>query len=149
MRNYFRCFLFILYVSSITSCNSRRNEDFEVRSGKVVGIIDGDTYDILVTGNEIIRIRMEGIDAPEKGMPFYRKAKMYLSGLCDGKVVRLEVNTIDKYGRRIAYSYLEDGNELSHAMIKAGLAWHYKNIIVTKILLRWKYKLENLKPVFG
>ena len=37
-------------------------------SGKVISIIDGDTYDILVEGNKTIRIRMEGIDAPEKGI---------------------------------------------------------------------------------
>lgn len=94
-------------------------------SGKVIGIIDGDTYDILLDGDKTVRIRMEGIDAPEKGMPFYRKAKKHLSDLCYGKIVRLEIHTTDEHDRKIAFSYLEDGRELSHEMIKAGLAWHF------------------------
>jgi micrococcal nuclease len=44
-------------------------------TGKIIGVLDGDTYDILMAGNQTIRIRMEGIDAPEKGMPFYQKSK--------------------------------------------------------------------------
>ena len=95
-------------------------------TGKVVGIVDGDTYDILLNGNETVRIRMEGIDAPEKGMPFYRKAKTYLSDLCFGKNVRLEIHTKDNHDRTVAFSYLDDGTELSHEMIKAGFAWHFK-----------------------
>lgn len=100
--------------------------DYGVISGKVIGIVDGDTYDILVTGNKTIRIRMEGIDAPEKGMPFYRVAKNYLAHLCFGKTVRLEIHKTDSNGRLIAFTYLDDGRELSHEMIKAGLAWHFK-----------------------
>lgn len=94
--------------------------------GKVIGIVDGDTYDILLEGNIKERIRMEGIDAPERGMPFYQKAKKYLSSLCFGKIISLEVHSTDKDGRKIAFSYLDDGRELSHEMIKAGYAWHFK-----------------------
>lgn len=94
-------------------------------SGKVIGILDGDTYDLLINGNQTVRIRMEGIDAPERGMPFYKKAKKYLSDLAFGKNVRLEIHNTDRYGRKIAFSYLPDGRELSHEMIKAGMAWHF------------------------
>ncbi len=69
---------------------------------------------------------MEGIDAPEKGMPYYRVAKKYLGELCYGKHVRLEPTGKDIHGRTLAFSYLDDGSELSHEMIKAGLAWHFK-----------------------
>ncbi len=94
-------------------------------NGKVVAIIDGDTYDILLEGNKTVRIRMEGIDAPEKGMPFYKAAKKHLSDLCFGKTIRLEVHEEDSRKRKIAFSYLVDGRELSHEMIKAGMAWHF------------------------
>jgi endonuclease YncB( thermonuclease family) len=57
-------------------------ESKNVVRGKVIAIIDGDTYDLLINGNTTLRVRMEGIDAPEKGMPFYRVSKEYLSGLC-------------------------------------------------------------------
>src|SRR5690606_26045669 len=73
-----------------------------------------------------VRVRMAGIDAPEKGMPFYKKSKLYLSDLCFGKQLRLEVLKIDRYGRFIAFSYLDSTLELSHEMIKSGMAWHFK-----------------------
>jgi endonuclease YncB( thermonuclease family) len=117
-------FLFII----LASCNRNNNDKNESHSetGQVVGIIDGDTYDILLNDHKTVRIRMEGIDAPERGMPFYKKSKMYLSELCFGKTVRLEIRDIDKYGRKVAFGYLEDGLELSHEMIKSGFAWHFK-----------------------
>ncbi|MBS1745596.1 MAG: thermonuclease family protein [Bacteroidetes bacterium] len=108
--------------------NRAHQEKFNnsVVSGKVIGIVDGDTYDILLNGKKTMRVRMEGIDAPEKGMPFYRKAKNYLASLCFGKIVRVEIHSTDSNGRLIAFTYLDDGRELSHEMIKAGMAWHFK-----------------------
>jgi endonuclease YncB( thermonuclease family) len=60
----------------------------EIVYGRVVSIVDGDTYDILIGGNKTLRIRMEGIDAPEKGMPFYQVAKNFLGQLCFSKMLR-------------------------------------------------------------
>jgi endonuclease YncB( thermonuclease family) len=115
-----------------SSCNSRsgnrkansHNEQGE--TGKVIGILDGDTYDILMEGNKTVRVRLEGIDAPEKGMPFYKVAKSYLSTLCFGKQITLKISGNDNHNRTLAFSYLEDGKELSHEMLRAGLAWHFK-----------------------
>lgn len=117
-------FLFALF---LFSCNnsSQQESNSNSTSGKVIAIIDGDTYDILLDGNRTVRIRMEGIDAPEKGMPFYRVAKKYLGELCFEKNVRLEIHDTDSRGRKIAFTYLDDGTEISHEMIKAGLAWHF------------------------
>ncbi len=69
---------------------------------------------------------MEGIDAPEKGMPYYRKSKKYLSDLCFGQSITMKITGIDNHDRFLAYTYLEDGKELSREMIKAGFAWHFK-----------------------
>lgn len=113
----------------LSACQSPRNRDKTnpiENSGMVVRILDGDTYEILLEGNKTERIRMEGIDAPEKGMPFYKVSKNYLGSLCFKKNVRLEVQSTDRYGRTIAFGYLDDGRELSAEMLKAGLAWHYK-----------------------
>jgi micrococcal nuclease len=121
--------IFILFsVLLLFTCDKGAQEirESESTTGKVISVLDGDTYDILIEGNKTIRIRMEGIDAPEKGMPFYRVSKNYLGKLCFGKTVRLDIRSKDSNGRRIAYSYLDDGTELSHEMIKAGLAWHFK-----------------------
>src|SRR5437870_2664042 len=71
--------------------------------GKVIKILDGETYDILTSDKKTIRIRMAGIDAPEKGQAYYRKAKEFLSLLCFKKEVRVKKTNTDQYGRIIAW----------------------------------------------
>lgn len=97
----------------------------EVGMGRVVKIVDGDTYDILIDGVQT-RIRMDGIDAPEKGQAYYQVSKDFLGGLCDGQTVRLEVKSKDRYGRTLARTYLAGNREVGAEMVRAGLAWHYK-----------------------
>ncbi len=75
-------------------------------TGRIVSVIDGDTYDLLVKGNGTVRVRMQGIDAPEREMPFYRASRNYLSGLCFGKNVTLEVTGSDSGGRILGFTYL-------------------------------------------
>lgn len=99
--------------------------DYDSVRGKVISILDGDTYDMLINENQTIRVRMEGIDAPERGMPFYKVSKKYLGNLCNGQMVKLKVTKKESEGRVLAFSFLDDGRELSHEMLKAGLAWHY------------------------
>lgn len=121
----------ILLFISLISCTSKSGNNPTLKkgstvSGKVISIIDGDTYDALLQGNKTIRVRMEGIDAPEKGMPFYQKSKKYLSSLCFGKQIVIKITGVDNHERFLAFSYLEDGKEISQEMIKAGFAWHFK-----------------------
>lgn len=118
--------LAIAFVVSAISCDLLPNQESNPgQTGLVVHIVDGDTYDIMLSGQKT-RIRMDGIDAPERGMDFYKQAKNYLGELCENKEIRVEVTDTDKYGRSIAKSYLPDGRELGLEMVKAGMAWHYK-----------------------
>ena len=75
--------ILILLTLFASSCYSKSGErknqkNNEYISGKVVRILDGDTYDCLIIGCLTIRIRIEGIDALEKGMPFYKFSRDYL-----------------------------------------------------------------------
>lgn len=149
-----RNIVYIVLISFVLfniSCNSRsgnrkaNSQNEQGITGKVVGVIDGDTYDILIEGNKAIRVRMEGIDAPEKGMPFYKVAKNYLSVLCFGKQVTLNISGKDNHNRTLAFSYLEDGKELSHEMLKAGLAWHFKKYNSDTALERLEIEAKNSK----
>lgn len=108
-----------------TDETSKDSETTDFTIGKVIAVLDGDTYDLLINGNQTIRIRMEGIDAPERGMPYYQVAKKKLSDLCFGKQIKLQITGKDDHGRILGFSYIDD-IELSHEMIKSGLAWHYK-----------------------
>jgi endonuclease YncB( thermonuclease family) len=114
-------------------------------SGKVISIIDGDTYDIILKGNRTIRIRMEGIDAPEKGMPFYKVSKKFLSDLCYNKNVSIYITGEDDYNRFLARTYLNKSTELGQEMIKAGFAWHFKKYSSDTILSRLEIEARNQK----
>jgi endonuclease YncB( thermonuclease family) len=111
-------------VKEIEDANNIKNSIGDDVYGIVFSIVDGDTYDILIEDNKKIRIRMEGIDAPETGMPFSQVSKNYLGKLCFNKNVKVHVTKLDNI-RYIGFSYLDDGTELSHEMIRAGLAWHF------------------------
>lgn len=93
---------------------------------RVVGITDGDTFICLTEERRQITVRMEQIDAPEKGQPFGQKAKSTLSEYIHGQVVRLDESGQDRYGRTLAEVYDERGRNINMLMVQAGLAWAYK-----------------------
>jgi endonuclease YncB( thermonuclease family) len=88
---------------------------------------------------------MYGIDAPEKGMPYSNAAKKYLSGLCFGKKVQVKIVTTDMHGRSVAKTYLSDGRELSHEMLRAGYAWHFKQYSSDQDLAALEIEARNAK----
>ena len=69
--------------------------------GKVIGISDGDTVDVLDSSKTTHRIRLAGIDAPEKAQPFGQRSKEHLSDSVFGKQVEVHGGKIDKYGRTV------------------------------------------------
>jgi micrococcal nuclease len=93
--------------------------------GRVVGISDGDTISVMHEGRAE-RVRLHGIDAPEKGQPFTNRAKQYVSDLVFGKDVKVEVHGQDRYGRTIGDVFLPDGRNLNHEIVKAGFAWWFR-----------------------
>jgi endonuclease YncB( thermonuclease family) len=94
-------------------------------SGKVVGVVDGDTIKILDSRKTLRRIRFAGIDAPEKDQPFGNRAKQHLSDLIFGMQVEVITNKIDKFGRPVG-KVLLNGEDVNLEQIRAGFAWHYK-----------------------
>ena len=115
----------IVFLTLAISCQNKNKSDDYI-TGKVIKVLDGDTYDLLLKDNTTIRVRMEGIDAPEGGMPYYKKAQQYLRDLCQGQTIRVEKTGKDQYGRTLGFSFLKEGRELSREMLNAGYAWHYK-----------------------
>ncbi len=93
--------------------------------GKVVGIADGDTATVLDESNAQHKIRLLGIDAPEKAQAFGQKSKQNLSDLIFGKTVTFQVTKRDKYNREVARILL-DGKDINLQQVKDGFAWHYK-----------------------
>lgn len=93
--------------------------------GLVVNIIDGDTIDVLDQQHVSSRIRLQGIDAPEKRQAFGKQARQNLINLVAGNTVVVEWRKHDKYGRIVGKVFCDD-RDVCLAQIRAGLAWHYK-----------------------
>jgi micrococcal nuclease len=94
-------------------------------TGQVVGVIDGDTIDVLHNG-QAERIRLNGIDCPEKKQAYGKKAKQFTSTLAYGKEVTIQVLRKDRHGRTVGDVVLTDGTNVSRELVKAGLAWWYR-----------------------
>jgi endonuclease YncB( thermonuclease family) len=95
------------------------------QAGRVVSIADGDTFTMLGEGNTQIKVRLYGIDCPEKSQAFGNVAKQFTAEKIFGKQVEIEEKDKDRYGRIIAIVHLQDGTTLNEELLKAGLAWHY------------------------
>ncbi len=120
MQAYFRSELFVFFFVLLIANTAWANF-----SGKLVKVLDGDTVDVLQEG-KAERIRLHGIDAPEKGMPHGQKAKQYVLDLAAQKIVTVEVKDTDRYGRTVGEVILPDGRSLNREIVKAGYAWWYR-----------------------
>lgn len=94
--------------------------------GQVVRVLDGDTIDVLLPEKTIVRVRLAGIDAPERGQPFGRKATQAVHNMAAGKTVRIAGQSKDRYGRTIGEVFPPDGRSLNRELVRLGLAWQYR-----------------------
>jgi micrococcal nuclease len=93
-------------------------------TGRVLAIADGDTLTVLDGSNTQHKIRLAGIDAPEKGQPFGTKARENLAGKVFGQVVHVEVIDVDRYHREVGRIYLGE-RFINAEMVRDGFAWRY------------------------
>jgi len=93
--------------------------------GKVVKVLDGDTIDVLYDG-KAVRVRLAGVDCPEKRQAFGNKAKQRAAELLFGETVAVEVETEDRYGRAIGVVALPGGETLNELLVREGFAWWYR-----------------------
>jgi endonuclease YncB( thermonuclease family) len=96
----------------------------------VVSVLDGDTIEVL-RNNRAERIRLNGIDCPEKGQAYGKKAKQAASAFVFGKELTLQTHGKDKYGRTIADVFLPDGTNVNHMLVKDGWCWWYRQYAPT------------------
>ena len=113
--------IIIVIVLAAASCISFADQ----LVGKVIKVTDGDTVNVLTSDNETRKIRLSGIDAPEKKQAFGNRSKQALAELIDGKTVNVEYNKLDKY-QRLVGKVTFNGQDVNLRQIKLGLAWHYK-----------------------
>ena len=93
--------------------------------GLVVWVADGDTITVLDQQKNTYKIRLQGIDAPEKKQAFGEKSKQSLHDLVHSKQVRIEYDKEDKYGRIVGKVTVDDVDVCLQQLV-LGMAWHYK-----------------------
>ena len=129
----YQCLVAWVLVLSALTANA------ETLNGRVVAISDGDTITVLDAGKVQHKVRLMGIDAPEKKQPFGNRSKQHLSDLIFDKPVSVEYRKHDRYGRIIGKvmvaapdacpavePHCPKSLDTGLALITVGLAWHYK-----------------------
>lgn len=102
--------------------------------GVVLHVADGDTLTIMDDALQQHRVRIAGIDAPERGQPFGRRAQETLSELTRNRRVAVEGGKTDRYRRRVGVVKVAPQDcadcpaviDVGLSLVSAGLAWHYR-----------------------
>jgi endonuclease YncB( thermonuclease family) len=107
---------------------------------RVVKVLDGDTLEVVREagpgggGTRRLRIRISGIDAPERGQPWWRRARMALADRSLGEPVRINAVTTDRWGRTVGEVYA-DGVCVGCELVRDGHAWVYRRFSDDPVLL--------------
>lgn len=94
-------------------------------TGRVVGVADGDTVTVLDSTNTQHKVRLAGIDAPEKKQAYGQVSKQHLANLLFDKTVTIETTRRDRYQREVGI-VIVNGRDANLKQLESGLAWHYK-----------------------
>jgi endonuclease YncB( thermonuclease family) len=121
--------VFLLYLLMVVPAGMAA--DFE---GKVIGVVDGDTIEVL-REKKTERIRLYGIDCPEKWQAFGQKAKQATSALLFGKDVRIETHGRDKHRRTLGTVFQGEVN-VNHALVKEGWCWWFSKYVPKDAVLK-------------
>lgn len=92
---------------------------------RVTSITDGDTLTVLHNRQQI-RIRLYGIDCPERGQPFHSRATQRAAALAHRQIVTVQPESRDRYGRLVAWVVLPDGRSLNETLVAEGFAWYFR-----------------------
>ncbi len=113
-------------------------------TGKIVGILDGDTITILANANTMHKIRLYGIDSPESHQDFGSRAKKFTSEMVFGKTVRVISEAVDRYDRIVATVMIAE-QSLNEELVKAGYAWVYKQYCKKPVCAIWENYEEDAR----
>ena len=111
--------------------------------GKVIGVMDGDTIKILTSERQQIKVRLYGIDAPEKKQPYGIATKQYLADLVAGKTVQIEEHGKDRYKRVLGIVYL-DGKDVNEILVLNGYAWAFTKYSKIYESQEWQARSKGL-----
>lgn len=94
--------------------------------GKVVGVADGDTITVLDASKTQHKVRLAGIDAPEKKQPFANRSRISLALMVYQREVTIQTDKTDRYGREIG-KVIHNGADICLEQVRRGMAWWYRD----------------------
>ncbi len=111
--------------------------------GKVVSVTDGDTLKVLSDGKQI-KIRLYGIDTPEKKQAFGQAAKRKISSILTS-TVSIEEKDTDRYGRTVGIVYTSTGTNVNMEMVRTGYAYVYRKYCKSSFCSDWLEMESNAR----
>ena len=93
--------------------------------GESIAVQDGDSFVLRTPDGRKLRIRIAGIDAPEKGQPFADVSRRHLAAMLRGRSLQVEVRKLDAFGRHVARIDAGEG-DVALAQLEAGMAWFFR-----------------------
>ena len=123
----------------LTACSSTPKTGTVTHTGQVTKVHDGDSIHITPPGQKRIIIRLAGIDAPEIKQPGGIASRDKLRSMILNRTASARCHKKDRYRRSVCVVYF-NGKDMNLAMVRAGLAWHYKQYQNEQTRLqRWQY----------
>ncbi len=126
LKRFLATFVIILTLSSVQAIEW---------SGECVRVADGDTITVMYHDLPL-KIRLYGIDAPERGQDFGRRSKQFLADMVLHRTVRVQFMGFDHYNRVIGVVSIGDQN-VNQAMVENGMAWVFKKYCNDPYLTAW------------
>ena len=110
---------------------------------KIKKIVDGDTVHVFYQ-DEVYKIRLTEIDAPERDQPYGSNSTEYLKGLLKEGRVDVDISGTDRYGRKLGRLYWQ-GMDINRELVSAGYAWVYDQYVTDNSFYENQSKARNLK----
>ena len=134
MKNFF--LISALLVSQVS------NAEY-LESLKIKKVVDGDTVHVFYQ-DEVYKIRLTEIDAPERDQPYGSNSTKYLKYLLKDGRVDADISGTDRYGRKLGRLYWQ-GMDINREHVSAGYAWVYDQYVTDNSFYENQSKARNLK----
>ena len=135
---YMKTFKTICLLVVCSICNAEYLEGLKVKK-----VVDGDTVHVLYR-DEVYKIRLTEIDAPERDQPYGIDSTIYLKSLLKEGKVDVDISGTDRYGRKLGRLYWKD-LDINRDLVSAGYAWVYDQYVTDNSFYENQSNAKNLK----
>ncbi|MDC0073151.1 thermonuclease family protein [Gammaproteobacteria bacterium] len=119
-------------------CNADYLENLQIKK-----IVDGDTVHVFYQ-DDVYKVRLTEIDAPERNQPFGKDSTEFLISLLKEGKVNIDISGTDRYGRKLGRLYWK-GRDINQEMVIAGYAWVYDDYVTDKSFYENQSKARELR----